>query len=259
MWTYQDKEFTSEMIGSYIGFVYLITNLSNGKKYIGKKSFQSKRKNKRTKRRETKESDWKNYYSSSEDLKKDVEILGKDRFKREILHLCSYKKQMTFLEEKEQWDRNVLLTDDYYNTNIGGKFFVRERHIYQARYKEITTKNDKWREIKSERMRGDNNIAKRLDIRNKISEKNSGERHRQFGKPLSEDHKRKLHEAAQKARIQRWSVVFPDGHIEIIENMKAFCREHNLNPTGMSLVANGHQNTHKGYKCQLVVESQENS
>ena len=43
-WLLNNKPFTSEMIGNYIGFVYEITDLSNNKKYIGKKNFYSTRK-----------------------------------------------------------------------------------------------------------------------------------------------------------------------------------------------------------------------
>jgi hypothetical protein len=254
MWTYKGREFTEDMIGDAVGFVYLITNLVTGRKYVGKKGFFFKRKNKRTNRRQTKGSDWRSYYSSSDDLKADVAALGVEQFKREILHLCYYKKQMSFWEEKEQWDRNVLLTDDYYNTNIAGRFFVRERHIFEVAYKEVTSKNDKWRENKAEAMRGDGNIAKLPEVRKKISEGVSGEKHRQWGKPLPEDHKKKLHDAARKARTQKWSVIFPDGSTQVIENMTAFCKERGLNPSCMSEVANGHQKTHKGYICKLFLE-----
>ena len=100
---------------------------------------------------------------------------------------------MSFHEQLEQWCKNVLIDDNYYNTNIGDKFFVRESHIYYSKPKKIiTTKNDKWRELASERMTGDNNIAKRADVRAKISEKKKGEKHHFFGKTLTEDHKTAL-------------------------------------------------------------------
>lgn len=156
---------------------------------------------------------------------------------------------MTFMEQKEQWDRNVLLTDSYYNTNIGGKFFVREKKIYWAEAKEITTKNNKWRKIKSESMKGDNNIAKKPEVRAKISEKKRGEKHHQYGKPLSEDHNKKLHDAALKAVVRKWKVTTPDGEVHIIENMNNFCRDNNLSCSAMSSVASGKRIHHKKYKC----------
>jgi len=132
MWYYKGKEFTSDDIGSHIGFVYIITDLSNGKKYVGKKKFQSKTrrpplKGKTRKRTVIKESDWMDYYGSSEEVKSLVEELGRNNFKREILHLCNTLGEMSYLEAKEQFDREVLLDDDYYNAFIGCK--IHEKHV----------------------------------------------------------------------------------------------------------------------------------
>jgi hypothetical protein len=113
------------------GFVYLITNLTNNKKYIGKKTFWERRKDPKTGRRKKKESNWKNYYGSCDTLISDVKELGKDNFKREILYLCPHKKSMSFYETMEQFKRDVILKEDYYNTNIEGKFFSSEKeNIY---------------------------------------------------------------------------------------------------------------------------------
>lgn len=184
VWLYLDKEF-EENLKPYEGFVYLITNLLDNRKYIGKKSFWQRRKDKKTGRRKTLESDWKSYWSSCDELKKDVIELGQENFKREILHLCKYKKAMSYYEEKLQWQYQVLESDEWYNTNIGGKFFVTETNkIYGIEYK-ITTKNDKWKEIKSEQMKGENNIAKKPEVRKKISEKLKGENNPRYGKKNS--------------------------------------------------------------------------
>lgn len=132
MWYYQDNEFTSEMIDKYIGFVYIIEDLSNNKKYVGKKLFRSTRRLKPLKgktRRRTKivESDWQSYFGSSEEVKSMVEEKGADNFKREILHLCNSKGEMSYLELKEQIDREVLLKDDYYNGIIQVK--IHRSHV----------------------------------------------------------------------------------------------------------------------------------
>lgn len=132
MWLYNGEEFTSEMIDKYVGFVYIITDKSNGKKYVGKKLFQSKRKlaplkGKTRKRTKIMESDWMDYYGSSEEVKQLVEEKGAENFVREILHLCNTKGEMSYLEAKEQFDRNVLLDDSYYNGIINCK--IHRTHV----------------------------------------------------------------------------------------------------------------------------------
>jgi hypothetical protein len=115
--------------------VYQITNLTNGKKYIGKKFFYSaKTKQVKGKKKKIKvPSDWQTYYGSSDILKQDVLQLGHDNFNREILHLCQSKGECGYLEAKEQFVRGVMETDDYYNTWIMVR--VRKSHIkdYNAR------------------------------------------------------------------------------------------------------------------------------
>jgi len=133
MWYYKGEEFTSDDIGEYIGFVYCITDLSNGMKYIGKKGLKSTRKLpplKGQKRRRTKiiETDWQTYYGSSEEVKNLVEEFGGERFKREIIHLCKTKGEMSYVEMYYQITTHALLKpDEYYNAFIGGK--IHRKHI----------------------------------------------------------------------------------------------------------------------------------
>ena len=132
MWLYNGEEFTSEMIDGWVGFVYLLTDLENGKKYVGKKNFWSTRKlpplKGKTRRRTKKaESNWQDYYGSSEEVMLLVENSGGSRFRREILHLCKSKGEMSYLELKEQMDREVLLNDDYYNGIIQVK--IHRSHV----------------------------------------------------------------------------------------------------------------------------------
>ena len=105
------------------GFIYIITNLVSDRKYIGKKQMVSKRtrpplKGKTRKRIEFVESDWKTYASSSNELVNDLQKLGKEKFKFEILRFCYNKSQLAYFEAKEQFDREVLIKEDYYNSMI---------------------------------------------------------------------------------------------------------------------------------------------
>ena len=134
-WTYNGKDFTEDLIGNNYGFVYQITNLTNGRKYIGKKFFCSaKTKQVKGKKKKYKaSSNWQTYYGSSDNLTKDVLQLGHENFNREILHLCLTKGECGYLEAKEQFRNNVLETDNYYNSWIMVR--VRKDHIkgYNAR------------------------------------------------------------------------------------------------------------------------------
>ena len=118
-WFYNNEPFLDP--GENYGFVYIITNLTDGRKYIGKKFFwTSKRKQvNKVRKRYKAESDWQEYWSSSDELKADIEKLGKDNFKREIIHLCKTKGVTNYLEAKEQFERAVLENKDlWYNSWI---------------------------------------------------------------------------------------------------------------------------------------------
>ena len=126
-WLYKNRPFTSQMIQSYVGFVYLIECIGTGRKYIGKKNFWAKHtkpplKGKVRKRRSLKESDWQKYWGSNDEVKLDILRHGADQFTRTILHLCGTKGMMSYLEMKEQITRDVLLKpNEYYNSFVGGK------------------------------------------------------------------------------------------------------------------------------------------
>jgi hypothetical protein len=131
-WTYKEKEFASEDILDYYGYVYIIENLITHKQYVGKKLFYSqKTKTVKGKRKKYKiESEWKDYYGSNLELMVDVEKLGPENFKREIIHLCKSKGECSYLEAKEQFCRGVMESDNFYN----GWIMVRVRKSHLKKY-----------------------------------------------------------------------------------------------------------------------------
>ena len=131
-WYYKGTAFTSDDIGDFFGYVYRITNLQNGRHYIGRKYFYQKRKPKGGKRRVTSESDWKRYYGSSDELKRDVKEFGRDKFRREIISLHKTLGKVNYEETKQLFLNNVLMEslDDgspmYYNSNILGRYMKKD-------------------------------------------------------------------------------------------------------------------------------------
>jgi len=128
-WLYDGKVFESEDIKDYFGFCYILTDLENGMKYIGRKYFYSIRKKKGIRKKVRSESDWKTYYSSSKKIQQMVLESGPNRFKREILSLYKKKGQVNYNETKLLFQHNVLEAVDeygkklYYNENIMNRYF----------------------------------------------------------------------------------------------------------------------------------------
>jgi len=134
MWHFEGKPFDpdEDFLSAYQDFVYEITELSTGKKYIGKKFFWAIRKlpplkGQKRKRTVKKQSDWKEYYGSSEELKNLVEQSGIDNYHRVILRLCKTKGECSYYEAKAQFENDVLLREEYYNEFIGCK--IHSKHL----------------------------------------------------------------------------------------------------------------------------------
>jgi len=137
-WIYKGSTFTSDDIGDFFGFVYCITNLQTGKKYIGRKYFTSRRKPRGGKRKVTSESDWKRYYGSSKELKQDINKFGRSLFKREIISLHKTLGKVNYEETKQLFLNNVLTealddgTAAYYNSNILGRYMKKNYGNFAA-------------------------------------------------------------------------------------------------------------------------------
>ena len=131
-WRYNERVFDSDDIGEYFGFVYLITNKSNQRQYIGRKYFWSFRKPPGKKRKVKQESDWKKYYGSCPELKEDVKKYGKETFSRVILSLHTSKGLCNYEETKQLFLNNVLSESldngvpAYYNSNILGRYMRKD-------------------------------------------------------------------------------------------------------------------------------------
>ena len=134
MWTYQGEVFNPayEDLSEWVGFVYIITEKDTDMKYVGKKFFYKKKTLPITKTRKRRkhlrvESDWKDYFGSSVTVQTLLEEKGAEAFDREILRLCKTKGDCAYYETKEQFDREVLLRDDYYNGIINCR--ISRKHL----------------------------------------------------------------------------------------------------------------------------------
>jgi len=131
-WIYKGTTFTSDDIDNFFGFVYCITNNTNGRKYIGRKYFWKFRTPRGKKRKVKSESDWKKYYGSSEELKEEIQQLGRHNFSRVMLSLHKTVGKTNF-EETRQLFLNGVLTEQlddgtprYYNSNILSRYFRKD-------------------------------------------------------------------------------------------------------------------------------------
>lgn len=116
-WTYKDEPVTDEVIGDAYGFVYVITNNTNGRRYIGRKYFTKAGyktvKGKRKKLRVS--SGWEDYYGSNKILLEDVKNLGAENFSRAIIKLCKNRSECSYWETHFIFQFEALLSDRWYN------------------------------------------------------------------------------------------------------------------------------------------------
>ena len=129
MWLYNNIEFTEDMVGDWFGYIYEITNLIDGRKYVGKKLFTraGTKQIKGKKKKVRLSSGWADYWSSSKELQEDVKKLGKENFSRKILYLCKTRSECSYRETKEIFIRDALLTTEYYNSWVSCK--IHKAHV----------------------------------------------------------------------------------------------------------------------------------
>lgn len=153
MWKFKNKTVKSieEMPESTFGFIYEVTHIPTGRKYIGKKVLYFERNKKLGKRaleelrisRKAKgiggrtplkqkivsESDWKTYYGSHTEIMSLIKDKKQEEFTREILQYVPTKKQLTYFECKYLFIKEVLEGNDYINDNILAKFYRKDFDI----------------------------------------------------------------------------------------------------------------------------------
>jgi len=130
-------------INKYYGYVYMTTNLENGRQYIGKKIFKNTNNKKLgkkelaalptqrgrtpTKKKVITESNWKTYYGSADEVKEWVKHTPLEKLQRVVLRLCLSSKELTYYETKYLFEYDVLSDDKrWVNNNILGKFFPKD-------------------------------------------------------------------------------------------------------------------------------------
>ncbi len=126
------SEFTEADIGDNFGFVYLITHIPTGRKYIGKKFFTkaATRQVKGKRKKIRKSSDWELYWGSNKKLQEEVKTNGVDNYTREILHLCKTRSECSYWETWEIFNRHALMSDGYYNEWVSCK--IRKDHVFKS-------------------------------------------------------------------------------------------------------------------------------
>ena len=151
MWFYKNEVIDSidKMPENTYGFIYQVTHLPTGRKYIGKKvlyfernvklgkkelqALKEERKAKGiggrppAKKKVIKESDWKTYYGSQAEIKELVSKGKESDFSREILKFVDNKKHLTYYECKYLFIYEVLENnEEYINDNILAKFYSKD-------------------------------------------------------------------------------------------------------------------------------------
>jgi len=168
----KDREFVPNL--NKFGFVYIITNLRNGKAYIGCKQYMHYN------RLKEKESDWKTYTGSSKWLSKDIEEIGKKHFKFEIIAEYKNKRSLRYYELYYQMKYNVLSStmegsdeSAYYNSRVGGKFYRPVESYQDPEFRKKQSENAKkqFSDPEARKKLGEREYYKDPEYRKKLRER----------------------------------------------------------------------------------------
>lgn len=118
-WKYKGETYAEIKDKRHFGFIYEITNKTNGKKYIGQKSMYSKRGSYFV------ESGWQDYTGSNDNLNHAIKT--GDEIEKNILRFCLTKAELNYFETKEILQRDALLDANYYNDWVSVK--VTRKHL----------------------------------------------------------------------------------------------------------------------------------
>jgi hypothetical protein len=127
-WWYKGEILQDHMIpDKTVGFIYLLTYTTTGQRYLGRKLLTKAHRRQKNKKiiRTRVESDWREYWSSSPDVKQLIEEVGTDKFVREILVFALNKSHLMYLEEKFLYCVSAMESEHWLNSNIRAKVFKR--------------------------------------------------------------------------------------------------------------------------------------
>lgn len=211
-------------------FIYKITNLINGKIYIGQTTT-------------TLEKRWKRHTWTCTQKNPRMAIThainkyGKENFTIELIYTAS---SISELNEKEIFYIKLFdsLSPNGYNLSIGGMNRV---HSEETRKK--ISESNKGRIVSDETRRKSSESHKGFKVTEETKEKL---RIANTGKKVSE----KTRLLCSEKLAKTYTLVSPTGELVTFTNMTKFCKENNLSKSKLCLVAQGKRNHHQGWKRQ---------
>ena len=176
------QEIKEVIINEPYGFIYITTNLINGKKYLGQKSFGNN-------------NEWKTYLGSGTAFQRALEKYGKENFSRNIVCFCYSENELNKAENDLSVFFNVVEDPEWYNLVYGGGSTRGYTHSDEVKQAQSARARECWQ---NEEYR-----QKHIDYgKTLIGEKNpnfgnhklAGENNPMWGKQHTEETKQKMSE-----------------------------------------------------------------